>query len=216
MSTQTIAGLILAGGLSTRMGGGDKSLLTLGPTSILERVMTRLARQVSPLVLNANGDPARFANTQLPIVPDSVPDFAGPLAGILAGMRWAAAEGCTHVVSVASDTPFFPDDLVAQLSTALLEKEAQEPGAHAIALAHSGGYFQPVFGLWPTALADDLENALVTQEIRKVMVWVRQHALCKVSFPHYQYGDQTLDPFFNINSPEDLSAAMAYLEALDA
>ncbi len=152
-------GLVLAGGLARRMGGGDKPLTKIGGQTILARVLERLAPQCTRLILNANGDPARFADTGLPVVADDVPDFAGPLAGVLAGLDWAAANvpDIAYVVSVPGDCPFLPRDLVARLHRAL--REAGKP----LACARSGEWRHPVVGLWPVALRDDLRRAL-TQE----------------------------------------------------
>jgi len=202
-----IVGLLLAGGQSRRMGGDDKALRLLGDVTLLDRVIERLRPQVYGLVLNANGDPARFARFALPVVPDSIPGFAGPLAGVLAGLDWAASErpDCSYVVSVATDAPFLPADLVAQLA-----EGRREAGAE-LACAASGGRTHPVFGLWPVRLREDLRRALVDQEIRKVDLFTARYRLATVSFP-----DAPVDPFFNANRPEDFEAAAALLAALDA
>jgi len=200
MSTR-IAGVILAGGLARRMGGSDKALLEVLGRPLLAHVIDRLAPQVEEIVLNANGDPARFAGFGLPVVADTVPGFAGPLAGILAGLRWAGARGYSHVVSAAGDTPFFPTDLVARLVAAA--------GAQAkpIALAATndprrGLSEQPTFGLWPVDLADDLEISLTVGDMRKIIVWASRHGLARAVFD-----DTGAYPFFNINTPEDLTEA---------
>ena len=184
--------VFLAGGLARRMGGGDKALLRLGGRNLLDRAIARIRPQVAAMVLNANGDPARFAAAGLPVVGDPVPDFPGPLAGILAGLRYAAAfhPELSHVVSVPSDTPFLPDDLVSRL-------QAAAP----LAGACSGGRTHPVIGLWPVALADDLEAALRAGD-RKIDRWTARHGVTEVSFAH-----AAVDPFFNINTPDDLAAA---------
>jgi molybdenum cofactor guanylyltransferase len=199
-----IAGLLLAGGLSRRMGGGDKSLRLLGGRPLLAHAIERLAPQVESVVLNANGDPGRFAAFGLPVVADSVPDFAGPLAGILAGLDWAAAEhpDCEAVVSVATDAPFLPRDLVARLAAAV------EAGGADLACAASGGRAHPVFGLWPVRLREDLRHAVVAEGVRKVDVWTGRHRLVEVPF-----ADRPVDPFFNANRPEDLETAAALLAA---
>jgi molybdenum cofactor guanylyltransferase len=199
-----IAGLLLAGGLSRRMGGGDKSLRLLGGRPLLAHAIERLAPQVESVVLNANGDPGRFAVFGLPVVADSVPDFAGPLAGILAGFDWAAAEhpDCEAVVSVATDAPFLPRDLVARLAAAV-EAEGAD-----LACAASGGRAHPVFGLWPVRLREDLRHAVVAEGVRKVDVWTGRHLLVEVPF-----ADRPVDPFFNANRPEDLETAAALLAA---
>ncbi len=201
-----IVGLLLAGGQSRRMGGGDKALRLLGGETLLDRVIARLRPQVAALALNANGDPARFAAFGLPVVADSVPDFAGPLAGVLAGLDWAAANrpDCPYVASAATDTPFLPTDLVARLTLGL-----DEAGAD-LACAASGGRDHPVFGLWPVRLREDLRQALVADGIRKVDLFTARHKLATVAF-----ADQPVDPFFNANRPEDFAAAAALLEAIE-
>lgn len=196
-----IAGVILAGGLARRMGGGDKALLPLGGQPLLARVIARLRPQVEEVVLNANGDPARFAQFGLPVVADTVEGFAGPLAGVLAGMRWAAARGYSHVASAAGDTPFFPADLVARL------REAAESAGQPIALAATndperGLSEHPTFGLWPVDLADNLEEALTVGSLRKVIVWTSRHGAARAVFD-----DAGAYPFFNVNTPEDMAAA---------
>jgi molybdopterin-guanine dinucleotide biosynthesis protein A len=197
-------GLLLAGGQSRRMGGGDKALRLLGGVSLLDRAIARLRPQVEALVLNANGDPARFAGLGLPVVADSVADFAGPLAGVLAGLDWTAAQhpDCPFVASVATDAPFLPADLVVRLGRGL-----EEAGAD-LACAASGGRAHPVFGLWPVRLREDLRRAVVEEGVRKVDAWTGRYKLATVSFP-----DRPVDPFFNANRPEDLAAAAALLAA---
>jgi molybdopterin-guanine dinucleotide biosynthesis protein A len=199
-----VVGLLLAGGQSRRMGGGDKALRLLGGIALLDWVIERLRPQVDALVLNANGDRARFARFALPIVADSVPGFAGPLAGVLAGLDWAISHrpDCPYVVSVATDAPFLPADLVARLAHGL-----DEAGAD-LACAASGGRSHPVFGLWPVRLRDDLRQAVVDQAIRKVDLWTARHRLATVPFD-----DQPVDPFFNANRPEDLETAASLLKA---
>ena len=202
----TLPGVILAGGLATRMGGGDKALLPLGGRPILSHVIDRLAPQVTGLALNANGDPARFSGFGLPVIPDSLPGHPGPLAGVLAGLDWAAGQGAGAIVTVAADTPFFPADLVRRLCA------AAEGQAHPLVLAATprgdeetrsmtGRLIRhPTFGLWPVALRDDLRAALA-EEIRKVVIWTGRHGGREAVFP----GDP--DPFFNVNTPGDLAAA---------
>jgi molybdopterin-guanine dinucleotide biosynthesis protein A len=199
-----IVGLVLAGGQSRRMGGGDKALRLLGGVALVERVIERLRPQVQAFVLNANGDPARFAKYGLPVVADTVPDFAGPLAGVLAGLDWAAAHhpDCPLVASVATDAPFFPADLVARLA-----HEVDVAGAD-LACAASGGRTHPVFGLWPVRLREDLRRAVIEEGVRKVDQWTSRYLLVTVPF-----SDRPMDPFFNVNRPEDLEAAAAMLEA---
>jgi molybdopterin-guanine dinucleotide biosynthesis protein A len=193
----SVAGVVLAGGLSRRMGGGDKSLKILAGKTILERVIARALPQVKALVLNANGDASRFARYGLAVAADSVEGFAGPLAGVLAGLDWAAsaAPGTSHVASFATDAPFFPPDLVKRL------EEAVRDGKHDLACAASNGREHPVFGLWPVALREDLRKAL-EDGLRKVDLWTARHHLARVEFPAQPY-----DPFFNVNSPEDLAEA---------
>lgn len=202
-----IPGLILAGGLSRRMGGGDKSLKPLGGRPLLAHVVERLAPQVDTLVLNANGDPARFDAFGLPVVADTVADFAGPLAGVLAGLRWARvhAPKARWIASVAADTPFFPLDLVARLHAAASGSDPR------IALAASADGIQPVFGLWPIALANDLEQALMAGT-RKILAWTDTHDPAVVTFPPARIRDRTIDPFFNANRPEDLAMAEDLVE----
>ena len=199
-----VVGLLLAGGQSRRMGGGDKALRRLGGIPLLDRVIERLRPQVDALVLNANGDPARFTTFALPVVPDSVLDFAGPLAGVLAGLDWTAAHrpDCPFVVSVATDAPFLPADLVVRL----VEGVEREGGD--LACAASGGRSHPVFGLWPIRLREDLRRAVVEEGIRKVDQWTARHRLATVSFA---YGP--VDPFFNANRPADFEAAEVLLKA---
>ncbi|MBS8227387.1 molybdenum cofactor guanylyltransferase MobA [Vannielia litorea] len=191
----TVMGVILAGGQARRMGGGDKGLLELGGVSLLGRVIQRLDPQVEAMCLNANGDPARFEAFGLPVVADPVEGFAGPLAGVLAGMRWAEAQGAEQVVSVAADTPFFPRDLVERL---IAGGAASSP---VLAAVREAGRVrrQPTFGLWPVALADDLEAAL-KGGVRKVVQWTDRHDGREVVFG-------SSDAFFNVNTPEDLAKA---------
>ncbi len=188
-------GVILAGGQATRMGGGDKGLLPLGDSTILGHVIDRFAPQVAGLALNANGDPARFAELALPVLPDSVEGFAGPLAGVLAGLDWATAQGATHIVTAAADTPFFPADLVPRLMLA-----AEQKGAP-IALARTANGRHPTFGLWPVSLRDDLRASLESG-VRKVVLWTDRHGTAMADFPVLGF-----DPFFNVNTPEDLAEA---------
>lgn len=204
MRTDGIAGVLLAGGLSRRMGGGDKSLRTLGGRTILERIVATARPQVGPLVLNANGDPARFAAFGLPVAADVVEGYAGPLAGVLTGLEWAKANapGCAWVASFATDAPFIPGDLVARL-VAAVEREGAD-----LACARSDGQEHPVFGLWPVRLADDLRRAMVEEDIRKVDVWTGRYRLAIADF-----ATDPVDPFFNTNRPEDLEEAERLLAA---
>ncbi len=180
------------------MGGGDKMHLRIGGATILERVIARLAPQCSRLILNANGDPARFAASGLTVVADSVPDYAGPLAGILAGLDWAAdhAPDLAWVVSAPGDCPFLPRDLVPRLHQARIEAGAQ------LASAHSGERRHPVVALWPPALRTDLRHALMSEGMRKVDEWTARYAVGIAAWPA-----APVDPFFNVNTPEDAAEA---------
>ena len=201
-------GVILAGGLARRMGGGDKSLLSLGASSrVLDQVIARLGAQVDQMVLNANGDPARFDEFGLPVVADSLDGFLGPLAGVLAGLDYAAEHGFDHIVSVAADTPFFPTDLVSALDTA--SKHMDVPIALAATKIEGGKTVRhPTFGLWPVALREDLRSAL-QNGLRKVVLWTDQHGV-----ETHVFGSGEIDPFFNINTPEDLELANKMMETL--
>jgi molybdopterin-guanine dinucleotide biosynthesis protein A len=205
MDDVAIPGVLLAGGLARRMGGGDKPMRQIGGRSILERVIARLTPQCGELILNANGDPARFAPFGLPVIPDSVADFPGPLAGVLAALDWAAAHRpeVSLVLSAAADCPFLPRDLVARLHEALLNEDAQ------LAVAASGGQSHPVIGLWRVALRDELRQALVQDNIRRVDRWTARYRLATVAWP-----TAPLDPFFNANTVEDVAEAER-LAALD-
>lgn len=202
-------GVILAGGLATRMGGGDKGLLRLGGQNLMSRVIDRLSPQVSGLALNANGDAARFEGLGLPVVPDSIDGFAGPLAGVLAGLDWAAEEGADAIVTAAADTPFFPTDLVARLVAAsdgqthpLVLATTPKSGAEVLKSGGKGRVNRhPTFGLWPVALRDDLRAAL-HGGLRKVVLWTDQHNGREALFEA-----EPFDPFFNVNTPEDLAQA---------
>ena len=201
-------GVVLAGGLARRMGGGDKSLLSLGASSrILDQVIARLGAQVDQMVLNANGDPARFDEFGLPVVADSLDGFLGPLAGVLAGLDYAAEHGFDHIISVAADTPFFPTDLVSALDTASTHMEV--PIALAATKIEGGKTVRhPTFGLWPVALREDLRSAL-QDGLRKVVLWTDQHGAETHNFDSCE-----IDPFFNINTPEDLELANKMMETL--
>ena len=200
-----IPGVLLAGGLARRMGGGDKPMRTIAGRTILERVIARLTPQCDGLILNANGDPARFAAFGLPVIADGVPDFPGPLAGILAALDWAAANrpGVTHLLSAAADCPFLPRDLVTRLETAR-EKENAE-----LAVAASDGQSHPVIALWAVALRDELRHALVKEDVRKIDRWTARYRLATVTWPV-----TPVDPFFNANTVEDIAEAER-LAALD-
>jgi molybdopterin-guanine dinucleotide biosynthesis protein A len=201
-------GVILAGGLARRMGGGDKSMLSLGTSSrVLDQVIARLGTQVDQMILNANGDPARFDEFGLPVVADSLDGFLGPLAGVLAGLDYGAEHGFDHIVSVAADTPFFPTDLVSALGSA--SKHLDVPIALAATKIEGGKTVRhPTFGLWPVALREDLRSAL-QDGLRKVVLWTDQHG----AKTHVFDGGE-IDPFFNINTPEDLELANKMMETL--
>lgn len=196
-------GLVLAGGLARRMGGGDKARIAIGGVTILQRVLACLAPQCVGLVINANGDPARFADTKLPVIADSVPDFAGPLAGILAGLDWAALHvpECKWLASVPGDCPFLPNDLVARLH------EARVANGAPLACARSGEWRHPVVGLWSLALRDDLRHALIAEGLRKIETWTARHGVAIANWPA-----EPVDPFFNVNTPEDAAQAQALAE----
>jgi molybdopterin-guanine dinucleotide biosynthesis protein A len=198
MNVMAPLGLILAGGLARRMGGGDKARITIGGRTILERVLATMTPQCARLIINANGDPARFADTRLPVVADSVPDFAGPLAGILAGLDWAAvhAPDIADIASVPGDCPFLPSDLVARLASA--RAQAGTP----LACARSGDWRHPVVGLWPVALREDLRQALTVDGLHKIEFWTARHGVAIADWP-----EEPVDPFFNVNTPEDVAAA---------
>jgi molybdopterin-guanine dinucleotide biosynthesis protein A len=191
-------GLVLAGGLARRMGGGDKPMRLIGGRTLLDRVIERLAPQCDPLVINANGDPARFAPFGLPVIADAVEGFAGPLAGILAGLDWIAANrpDVKWMLSAAGDCPFLPRDLVEGLHRARSEGDAQ------LAVAASGGQSHHAIGLWSVALRDDLRHALVVDNCRAIHRWTARHTVATATWP-----DAQLDPFFNANTLEDLTEA---------
>lgn len=206
IETAAVTGVLLAGGQSRRMGGGDKGLLQLAGKPMLRHVIESLAPQVGRLVINANGDPARFAAFNLPVVADPIAGYAGPLAGVLAGMRWSAATApqATHIATVSTDAPFLPCDLVHRLAAAV----AQAP--RTIAIARSAGELHPVIGLWPVILADDLEAELKAGT-RKVLRWTDRHGTVVVDFPFTIIGGRQVDPFFNANTREELDEANALL-----
>jgi molybdopterin-guanine dinucleotide biosynthesis protein A len=203
--TEPVVGLLLAGGRSRRMGGGDKCLLDLAGRPVLDRIIARVRPQVGPMVLNANGDVARFAAFGLPVAVDVVDGFAGPLAGVLTGLEWAEANapGCAWVASFACDTPFVPADLVARMIDAVAADGAD------IACARSGGRDHPVFGLWPVRLAAELRRAVVDEAIRKVDVWTARYRLARADF-----AADPVDPFFNLNSPQDVARAAQLLSVV--
>ena len=193
-----VIGVVLAGGLSRRMGGDDKALLRIGGRTILAHVIERIRPQVGTLVLNANGDPGRFGEFGLPVAADTVAGHAGPLAGVLTGLEWAAANApaCSWVATVPTDAPFLPQDLVARLLAALAEVSAD------MACAGSAGRAHPVCGLWPVRLRGELRRAMVEEGVRKVDIWTARYRLARADF-----STDPLDPFFNANTPGDLAEA---------
>ena len=202
---KSIAGIVLAGGLSSRMGGQDKCLLDLNGKTLLKQAADRLAPQVDVIAINANSDADEYRNTGLPVIRDSFEGYAGPLAGVLAGMEWAEAQGADYIASVAADTPFFPDDFVTRMQDVLTE------GSGKIAIAETSGidskfHNHPTFGLWPVTLCDDLRNALGVG-VRKVVQWAYPHGVVKVRF-----NAKPFDPFFNVNRPEDYETAKRLLK----
>ena len=200
MTIPPTLGLILAGGLARRMGGGDKARLRIGGQTILQRVLACLGPQCDRVIINANGDPARFADAGVPVVADTIPDFAGPLAGILAGLDWATAHApqCDWVLSVPGDCPFLPKDLAARLH------EARAAAGTSLACARSGDWRHPVVALWPIALREDLRRALVDEGLRKIEIWTARHGVALADWPA-----APIDPFFNVNTPEDAARAAA-------
>ena len=194
-------GLVLAGGLARRMGGGDKGLIRIGGATILERALARVGPQCAGLIINANGDPARFAHFGLPVVADDVEGFAGPLAGILAGLDWLAANApaIDWLASVPGDCPFLPRDLVRRLHAARVA--AGVP----LACAKSGDWRHPVVGLWPVDLRTDLRRAVAAEGLRKIEVWTARHGVALAEWPV-----EPVDPFFNVNTPEDAAQAQRF------
>lgn len=201
---ETTAGILLAGGRSRRMGGGDKPLINLGGLSLLSRVTGALRPQCDALVVSANGDPRRFASYGLPIVADEVPDFAGPLAGILAGLDFIATylPEARFAVSVATDTPFLPSNLVARLHQARAAEDA------VLVCARSGGRTHPIVALWPIAIRTALRHALVEEDLRKIELFLERYRLAHADWPVAAF-----DPFLNINAPADIVNAERILLA---
>ena len=199
-----IAGVLLAGGKSNRMGGGDKCLMELAGRTLLSRVIDRAKTQVGPMVLNVNGDPKRFASYRLPIIKDVLSGFHGPLAGILTGLDWAKknAPDVDYIATFATDSPFFPSNLVE-----LLYKTIKE--GHVLACAKSNGRHHPVFGLWPVEKRLALQDAMTVESIRKIDIWTSRYKMGAVDFP-----TDHIDPFFNVNTPEDLAQARDFLNQL--
>lgn len=199
-----ISGIVLAGGQSGRMGGGDKSLLPLGETPILAHVMSRFTPQVRHMVISANGDPSRFKSFDLPVVSDAIEGFHGPLAGAAAGLSSISGNdrGLTTpeawAVTVPGDTPFIPNDLVARLAAGL--------GGCAMSVAISAAGLHPVVGLWPISMVEALSQSLARGE-RRASQWVKSQGAAEVYFEPSEVGGAKVDPFFNINTPEDLAYA---------
>jgi molybdopterin-guanine dinucleotide biosynthesis protein A len=193
-------GLILAGGLARRMGGGDKAKIEIGGVTILDRVLATLSGQCVGLAVNANGDPERFAETGLPVIADNVPGHPGPLAGILTGLDWLAKQnnGVEWMLSVPGDCPFLPDDLVERLHQARRKMGTGVP----LACARSGEWRHPVVALWPVALREDLRHALTVEDLRKIEVWTARHGVAVADWP-----TKPIDPFFNVNTPDDAKRA---------
>ncbi len=199
ITKEHLLGVILAGGLSRRMEGSEKTLLKLQGDTLISGVANKLGKQVPNIILNANGDTDRFSMLNLNVQADTVKGFAGPLAGVLAGMRWAQKNSnATHIISAAADTPFFPDDYAQEMLVMANGLNAE------IALAASNNNRHPVFGLWPINLADELEYFLVDEENRKVMLFVERYSNCIVEFKNLQ---NDIDPFFNVNTPNDMKVA---------
>ncbi|MFV2093066.1 MAG: molybdenum cofactor guanylyltransferase MobA [Hyphomicrobiales bacterium] len=198
-----IVAVLLAGGLARRMGGGDKCLVPLAGRPMLAHVIERIAPQVERVLINANGDPARFSGFGLPVAADTVEGFAGPLAGVLAGLEWTVRNvpEATHMVSIATDTPFFPTDLVTRLVAGV------QAGGMPLAVASSAGRTHPVFGLWPVSLLDNLTEAVTVEGLRKVDIWTARHGVAQVEFD-----TRAGDPFFNLNRPEDIAEAEIRLQ----
>jgi molybdopterin-guanine dinucleotide biosynthesis protein A len=200
MTESAPLGIILAGGLARRMGGGDKALRTIAGKPILSRVIERIAPQCSALALNANGDPGRFSEFGLPVIADTVPGFVGPLAGILAGLDHAASNmpGVDYVLSVATDCPFLPHDLAHRLEAARREAGVE------LAAARSAGRVHPVIGLWPVSIRNALRTALAAENLRRIDRFTARHGIAKAD-----WSVLPIDPFFNANTPEDIAEAEA-------
>lgn len=197
-----IAAIVLAGGRALRLGGGDKPLRPLGGRPMLTRILERLKPQVGPVAISANDDPARFAEYGLPVLADDG-EQSGPLSGILSGMRWAKAADSRKLLTVAGDTPFFPADLAARLTAAAAVHDNH------IAVAASGGRRHPIFALWPVALEADLSEFLAQSATFSVAAFLERHETVSVDFATASISGKTIDPFFNVNTPEDLAEAEA-------
>jgi len=199
-----VIGVVLAGGQSRRMGGGDKCLAALGKKPLLGHVVQRVSGQVDALILNGNGDPTRFSEFSLPVVADVIDGFAGPLAGILTGLEWMAEHRpeAPWLASFPGDTPFLPTDLVRRMSEAVAAEGAD------MACARSGGRDHPVIGLWPHDIRDDLRWAMTREDVRKIDLFTGRYRLARA-----EYADLPFDPFFNVNRPDDFAKAEAMMPA---
>lgn len=202
-----VMGVVLAGGLATRMGGGDKSLLPLAGRPILSHVLQRLAPQVDSVVLNANGSADRFASFDLPVIADQLPGHLGPLAGVHAAMIEAKSQGVAWIASVAGDSPFFADDFVNRCYQVASDVGAPVVLASSYDPDHDRWMRHPTFGLWSVDLCDALGDAL-GQGVRKIVVWTDSVGGMTVKFPT---PEGALDPFFNVNTPEDLQVANQWI-----
>jgi len=204
MARTEIVGLILAGGLARRMGGRDKAFLPFGGSDLVHRAIARLGPQCDRVIINANGELERFATLGLPVVSDTVAGFAGPLAGILAGLDWLAAHApAARLLSVPVDGPFFPDDLATRLTT------ATDGQGVAMACAQSGGRRHGVYALWPVDVREALRRALAVDGLRKVDAWLARNDVAVAEWPAHPF-----DPFFNVNTPDDLARAEQHMRRL--
>lgn len=202
-----ILGVVLAGGLSRRMEGPEKSLLKLNGKTLISHVAEKLKNQTNGILINANGDAERFSSLGVAVQADTVEGFAGPLAGVLAGMRWAQENSnASLLITAAADTPFFPNTYVEKMLACAKSENVE------IALASSNERHHPVFGLWPIKLADDLEYFLVEEENRKVMLFVERYSNCQVNFDNLK---NDVDPFFNVNTPDDMKSAEEIILGLE-
>ena len=190
------------------MGGGDKGLLMLGKKSIIKRVIDKVSPQVGSLAININGDSSRFPDYKLPIIPDSIKGYLGPLSGILAGMEWAFKNGNRYIATVAADTPFLPDDLIKRLHAMVKSKNLNIGIAASRILSGDDVFIHPTFGIWEVALKDDLRDALAN-DTRKIMFWAKKF---KLDYYYFDTSDKLSDPFFNINTPDDLAKAKCRLK----
>mgnify|MGYP003863119005 CR=1 FL=1 len=207
IETSQIVGVILAGGLARRMGGGDKSMLRIGERRILDYVVASACAQLDSVIINANGDPQRFTEFNLPVQADIVPDFAGPLAGVVSAMAWVKQNqpNCSHIITMAADTPFFPSDYVSRMLSLMQLKHQR------LACASYQGRTQPVFGLWPVDLFDDLYKALVEDDMRKVDRFTTPYGVVDVAFD-----ELASNPFFNVNTPQDIALGEQRIAASQA